>query len=148
MLRAYFVAGRPRMDTGSVASFEDWDAMVRAPVLWIAEQAPDLELGDPMKTVHETSEGDDAKFDAHSILKALREAYGDARFTCTDVVTRASNFDEGLAVVMDAIAPKTNTLRLRDVSKWAKAHRDRIIQGLVIRKVGDGLGDAWRVEKA
>ena len=53
LLRGFVIAGKPRLTPDRLASFEDWDDLIRQCVLWMAKQGI-ADLGDPTACIQAT----------------------------------------------------------------------------------------------
>ncbi|MER2520226.1 MAG: hypothetical protein ABTQ34_06005 [Bdellovibrionales bacterium] len=111
-IRAWFASGAPHSAQGSTASFEDWDRLVRQPIVWIAQHVRDwLPLADPLEAVNRAYQGDEemAKLEAlgaawYDVFKeesaTLTEAEQKTRYSCGD----KSKLESNLRAAMLAIA--------------------------------------------
>ena len=80
ILRAYFVAGKPKQDIEQWGSFEIWSDVVRSALVWCGAPDPCLE--------HETLEAtNDDGFDAHAeLLNAWHAVYGETSMSLSEIV--------------------------------------------------------------
>ena len=149
VLRAFVVAGRPRM-SDPLGSFEEWSGWVRDALLWLGE-------ADPCGTMEEVR-SQDPKLDAlNAVVTHWREAIGTARVTVRDIIQRAigsdghswerefshSEFREALLTV----AGEGGAVNGRRLGKWLAANRGRIVAGRRIVQAGLNAGTmTWKLE--
>jgi hypothetical protein len=150
VLRAYVVAGRPDQSLKPFGSFEDWSEMIRAPLVWLGEADPclsqaGLTKNDPLREAHA------------GILHAWVTVYGHAPITCAEIVRQLSGKDKGyieqtadmgeLREALENVLDR-GELKPRSMGKWLQKHQDRVVDGLVFRKVGERSRSAlWRAEE-
>lgn len=147
---AYLAAGAPAIEgLHPFGGFEQWDRLVRRPLLWLGE-------ADPLKASEGLREQDPELEGMRLLLSAWRATFGDEPKTAAEIV------DAGMAggyMAGDYIHPdlrdalqlvcseKPNTRRL---GYWLRAHRDRIVDGLQVKQAGvDGLSKVtrWRISR-
>jgi hypothetical protein len=149
ILRAYVVAGRPDQGLKPWGSFEDWSKMIRAPLVWLGE-------ADPVSSQASLSKNDPQR-EAHAlILHAWVKVYKHAPITCAEIARQVSGKDRNYLEVTADMAELREALesvldrgelKPRSLGRWLQAHQDRVIDGLVFRKVGTKSNSSlWRVE--
>ncbi len=147
VLRAYIVAGRPGLDDlEEFASFEDWSALVRGPLVWLGED-------DPVATRVEVSAGDSANEELADFLAAWDGAVGVMVVATTKELLAAahSEANEGpgrgvLLAALEAVCPRG--ANPRSVGKYLAKVKGRIVGGrriVVVRGEKEGL--TYRLEK-
>lgn len=146
---AYLAAGAPSIDGHTpFGSFEAWDRLVRRPLLWLG-------FPDPLGGAEALRESDPDLEAMRALLSAWLDVprLGGAR-TVAEIVNVGMEYfpgggDSACPELRDALqlvcAEKPNTRRL---GYWLRAHRDRIVDGMQLQRVG-GDGHAkvatWRV---
>lgn len=147
---AYLAAGAPAIQ-GHIpfGSFEDWDRLVRRPLLW-------LETPDPLG-------GAEALRESDPDLEAMRALFSawldipmlDKACTVSEVIKAGMDYlpggDAACPELRDALqlvcSEKVNSRRL---GIWLRNHRDRIVDGMQLLRVGEN-GHAkvatWRIMK-
>jgi len=133
-LRAYAIAGRP-MRLPQVGSFELWSAWVRETLVWCG-------YGDPDATRTDLLKNDPAKGELAEVLEEWFRAYADRGQTTRSV--RAG--PEGLVnLLLEATGrPAWSS---KSVGRWLVAHVDRVVGGLVLRRMANAGGSArFRVQ--
>ena len=157
ILRAYIHAGRPRPAGGSVASFEDWDDLVRQAVVWIGKvvrERTGLDVpgfADPMQSIDKSFDLDVETGKLVALLTAWHEVLGDKRVVVSELVAavedpvqRADAAD--LLDALDDIAGERGRLNRRILGRWLERNVDRAIGGFCLRR-GPHRGGrvTWRV---
>lgn len=141
--------------SGTVGSFEDWNRLVRQTVQVIGRDiAPDI--GDPLELIENTQQASPEAQADGDLMEALRDRFGDMRFTAKDVVqsvrgwqTDISNHErnEALGEALRAIVGERPNLSLRTVGRVLHYRSDRIAAGRRLRKGKKGSqGTLWHVE--
>lgn len=159
ILRARIVAGRPRPADGSVASFEEWDELVRQAVVWIADIAqrhPDVDVpifDDPIKGVDASFALDSETGKLKALLVAWHALVADKRVTVNDLMTPSHERPDGTAVdLLDAmmeIAGERGHVNPRILGRWLERNVDRPVAGLCLRRgLPRGGRVTWRVVEA
>ncbi len=157
LLRGYVSAGCPKMSDVSVGSFDQWDAMVRQAVLWVAQYvAPAGLLGDPLESILTRAESDPAD-DAHcALMKAWLALFGQRQVTARDlfdVYKKASQYgnyptdaERSLSDALDEFRT-SGPLSVRSVGRLLHFRRDRPTGGLqIVRGVKQSDGSfCWSV---
>ncbi|MBB1492966.1 hypothetical protein H5395_15875 [Paracoccus sp. MC1854] len=134
-----------------VASFEDWDDLVRQTVLWCGKQLMAGEYGDPMLLILQAQENDPEEDAVERLFCALSEIFGEETFLCNDVCKQVEEFGltvggtpQGMLVeAVREISPKTiNYDKINSVSLGhvLKNRVDRVAGGLKLLKWGKSSG--------
>lgn len=131
-LRAYVVAGRPK-PLSPVGSFERWSEWVREALVWCG-------YGDPDETRTAVLADDPRKGELVEVLQAWRRAWGDNALTVSE-----AKQDEPLAALLVEVTGRS-PLSTKSVGWWLKRNVDRVVAGLVVRRLGDSGAVRWRVE--
>jgi hypothetical protein len=140
VIRGYLTAAPQK---GSLASFEEWDGLVRHCVLW-CRQLDVLDLGDPLDSILEADEADTSKGAVVDFLSAWRERLGEKPRTAAEVLAAASEWPGDGAVDLGAAlrcAVRADSRRLGEVSRqelgdWLSARRDVMVSGLRLARTG------------
>ncbi len=149
---AYQGAGSPAIDgLYPLGGFEQWDAMVRRPLVWLG-------FPDPLLASEGLREQDPDLDAMRQLFGAWESAFGTTPKTVAEVVAAGmdsfmepNNSGPVLPDLRDALqlvcSEKPNSRRL---GYWLKAHRDRIIEGMQLVQLGrDGHAKVakWRIER-
>lgn len=149
---AYQCAGSPAIEgLYPLGGFEQWDAMVRRPLVWLG-------LIDPILSSESLRQNDPDLDAMGQLFSSWHAAFGDARKTVAEVVAAGADGLAGLSFseqvrseLRDALqlvcAEKPNSRRL---GYWLRKHRDRITEGLQLTQGGldgDCRAAKWRISK-
>jgi len=151
VLRGYISAGRPRIIKSSFGSFEEWDALVRQAVCWIAENKlfPE-EVGDPLESITANYQEDPNTNRLRAFMINYLVRFNDSYMTAADVV-EAADFDYGdndLYSILYDIAGQGRTVDKRRFGNWLSRNAGRIVDGMKIVKGRKRNGNqTWMVEK-
>ena len=157
ILRAYYLADRPKQDVKRWGGFEEWSDEIREPIIWLG-------LADPCKT-RERIEADDPVLERDGeLLQQWRLWYIDQSKTIRAIAADLDTpFADGeqqeehdkktqpfrqaiLAIAREKEAPKE--INWRRLGEWCKRIQKRVIGGL--RLVTDGKEHracCWKVEE-
>ena len=138
IIRGWMTTGKKARATGNLASFEDWDNLVRQPVAWLARLQPD-KYEDPMKRIAEEVESDPETELLNSLLTALQNEFGvDGWFTAAEV-GRVINTPSGKSsAIYESLrdirgARQINELTGRTIGRILVHRKDRIADGKRLR---------------
>ena len=146
IVAAYLAAGAPTIPgLHGFGGFEQWDRMVRRPLLW-------LDLPDPLLTSEELREQDPDMEAMRLMFYAWKQSFSDRAVTVAEVINEGASVgqseNEDLRDALQLVcAEKPNSRRL---GFWLRSHRERIIDGLQLCQAGtDGHAKVakWRVIK-
>jgi putative DNA primase/helicase len=146
IVAAYLAAGAPKIPgLHGFGGFEQWDRMVRRPLVW-------LDLPDPLLTSEELREQDPDLEAMRLMYAAWQLSFGERPVTVAEVIAEGASVGQSaIEELRDALqlvcAEKPNSRRL---GFWLRSHRERIIDGLQLRQAGtDRHANAakWRVIK-
>ena len=98
---------------GATASFEDWDALVRQPVAWLAERDPAV-WRDPLESITASVAADPEAEQLACLLDALHRAFGPSPFTAGDITKHintsfAANDEMSLASAIEDITGRRDS---------------------------------------
>lgn len=152
IVRAYITAGRPKVASGRAASFENWDALVRQPICWLAEQvaaardAPLPALDDPLKAAERAYEHDPETSKRRAMLEAWAGVFGSSQASVADAV-RACDRDALLSSAVDEIAGHGGKINARQLGNWIGRAAGSIVAGRRFVRVGLRAGVLhWAVD--
>ena len=148
IVKAYVAAGAPALDNWlAVGSFEQWDRMVRRPLVWAG-------LPDPLLPAESLRDADPDLEQTRFLYAAWHDLFGKAPVSVARVIADAAacgplsgdplNADlrEAINVVcQERVAP-------RRFGAWLQRHRDQIVEGLRLEQAGfDGKRKVvlWRI---
>ncbi|CAM2181987.1 conserved hypothetical protein [Paraburkholderia sacchari] len=140
---------------GRVASFEDWDKLVRQTVIHVGQTLAPDQFGDVMHLLKQNQSEDPDRDGLRDLLLALRASFGTRVFTASEVFSacnRASasleSTDAKLNEAVLAVSPNPK-LSTSGVGRLLRYRRDRICDGLSLQVGSDNKnGRTWRVAGA
>ncbi|MFZ1106822.1 MAG: hypothetical protein WAN43_00555 [Rhodomicrobium sp.] len=97
LLHGYVRAGRPRMSSITMGSFEEWDADIRQCALWLKDKgyAGDIDLGDPYEAVRQAKAENPQIEVRRTVLECLGNIYpGGTVFMVGDAIASANEADD------------------------------------------------------
>jgi hypothetical protein len=147
LLRAFYVAGRPDHGQPRVGSFEAWDSVVRAALLWLG-------FPDPVAGRSRVRFESDTDLEAlGAVLEAWWDAFGSEPMTLARAIESAFGGPghEALAAALSALDAKSDGRRpnARPVGDRFRRWKGRIVGGLVLEtddRKEHGAAQ-WRVAK-
>lgn len=153
ILRAHALAGYPGMvDLKAYNSFEDWNRVVRAALVWLG-------LKDPVESLDSIKAEDPQRMERASFVQALYGLFEDGEANAVPIakmIAEASNtFTDGLedqrSMMLDILKNhgdkhgNPNSLRM---GHWLRSFKDSIFGDLRLRAITKGRPQAaWYVEK-
>lgn len=133
ILRAYFEAGRPKVDMRPMGSFEAWSSVVRGALIWAGQP-------DPAETQDGLREGSDPERESlGALLESWHAVYGDRPVTAKDVLGNLEDpektpeehtLNDAIAVFCDADYGRAPSLRR--FANRLRAARGRIAGGVLL----------------
>jgi hypothetical protein len=138
ILRAYFVAGRPRQELTPWGSFDGWSRLVRSAVVWAG-------LPDPRATCQLLQDTADVPAESMSLLLACWERMDEDRqgMTAAEVIDRlyknknpltaAPDWHGDMRAAVEALVGKADS---RLLGNRLRSYRRRVFQGRFIDKAG------------
>lgn len=144
MLRAYHVAGRPKVGISEFGRFEDWSNWVRSSLVWLGMQ-------DPCMSRKEIENEDPERTALKCLFSSWYAVYGDISKKIKDVVqdineNKEAKFDLLFEALSEFGSNKEGGLNTRKLGKKFSSFKGRIENGYRIEKSGVYQGvDTWRV---
>ncbi len=143
IVRAWIVAGQPKTECKSLASYGDWSDLCRQPLLWLG-------CADPTASVFEAMAEDPDRETLARLLVAWQAVFGKAPTMVRDAVKQAhllQNEHVELREVLHDIADERGEINRRKLGWWIKRHAGRIVGGQrFVRASGNSSAEKWRVE--
>lgn len=143
IIRAWLVAGRPKTECKSLASYGDWSELCRQPLLWLG-------CADPTASVFEAMAEDPDRETLSRLLNAWFAVFGKTEAMVRDAVKQAYAFNDEhaeLREVLRDIADERGEINRRRLGWWIRRHAGRIVDGLrIVRATGNGSAERWRIE--
>jgi hypothetical protein len=137
VLRAYFVAGRPRQELTPWGSFDGWSRLVRSAVVWAG-------LPDPRETCQLLQDTADVPAESMGLLLRCWECMDEGRqgLTAAEVIDRlyknppkpAPDWHADMRAAVEALVGKGDS---RLLGNKLRSYRRRVFQGRFIDKAGE-----------
>jgi hypothetical protein len=146
IIRAWIIAGRPKTECKSLASYGDWSDLCRQPLLWLG-------CADPTASVFQAMTEDPDRETLARLLNAWFAGFGKTPAMVRDAVKQAhALYDEHaeLREVLRDIADERGEINRRKLGWWIRRHAGRIVDGMRIVRAsggnGNGSAERWRIE--
>ena len=143
LLRGFIEAGKPKLAKDSLASFEDWNALVRQCVIWIQQEGytGNIELGDPCQSIKDARQANPERETLKVMLDCLVELFPNRAFSVADIIAKTREAEFTSIQNADGDSPAK---RLRDAVNEIAAGKNYRHDNAVAQAVGywfrDNLG--------
>ena len=141
ILSGYIAAGRPKIVSGRLASFEQWDDLVRQPVAWLSQQGiPGL--CDPTTRLAEAAAADPDALRLASLAQQWHGIYGTAAQPLNQVIDCSALED----VLKEVATDRGGRLNARMLAAYLRQRLGKIVSGFRFERT-DGRSNTslWRV---
>jgi len=143
IIRAWIIAGRPKITCKSLAGYGDWSDLCRQPLLW-------LNCADPTVSVFEAMSEDPDRETLGRLLTGWQSVFGKTPAMVRDAVKQSSLYHDEhveLQEVLRDIADERGEINRRKLGWWIRRHAGRIVDGRrFVRASGNRSAEAWQVE--
>lgn len=143
IVRGWIVAGKPKTECKSLASYGEWSDLCRQPLLWLG-------CKDPTTSVFDAMAEDPDRETLARLLTAWHSVFGKTPTMVRDAVKKthlSQNEHAELREVLHDIADERGEINRRKLGWWIKRHAGRIVSGLrFVRSSGNSSAEKWRVE--
>ncbi len=149
VVRAWITAGSPRSAPGNMASFEDWDRLVRQPLMWLTPfiQGSPLRYVDPLAGVERTAAANPENTLLGALLNAWVSEFGSKPVTVKEALQAGQKNHVLRDAMDDVVNARGGEISSRTLGRWLTAHLGRSVQGLKLnRNSGQGGVFRWLVE--
>ncbi len=156
LLCGFINAGKPRFTKDRLASFEEWDDLIRQCVLWLNDQGI-AELGDPTASIGKAKELEPERQKLGAFLEAVRGIMGAGerceKWRTNDLIQKAeapaTDQERELRDVLREIAGERNSINPRVLGRWIERQTDAWCGGLCVERAGERhRAILWRVIEA
>lgn len=139
IIRAWIVAGKPKSDCKSIASYGEWSDLCRQPLLWLG-------LPDCTESISESMAEDPDRETLGRLLHAWKYCFGPAPKMVREAVEKSYNNTE-LSEALNDIAGDKQGINHKSLGQWIKRNSNRIVDGMKFVK-GTSTRNAltWKVE--
>lgn len=141
LLSGYIAAGRPKMAPGRLASFEEWDDMVRQPVVWLSQQGI-AGLCDPTTRLTEAAAADPDAMRLVLLARLWHENFGSSAQALNDVIS-CRPLGEALK---DVATDRRGDINTKMLAAYLRQRVDKIVDGYKFKRI-DGRSNTslWQV---
>ncbi len=136
---------------GSLASFEDWDEMVRQPIVWLASLFPEERLCDSVKAIDDVQSEDPEKAAFTEFMERVLSIFENREFTANELsrlIELPEMVEQSLMSVWGTlVGEKTST---RSIGKQLSFRKNRVVDGMRLVCCGKDPSTKvikWRVER-
>ena len=138
IIRAWVTAGSPMTTCRPLASYSQWSAWVRQPLLWLG-------MADPAERVFEQLAADPDRETLGRLLHAWRAAFANSPAMIREAVDKTNVFGNGeLHEVLCEICEERGEINRRRLGKWIARHQGRIVDGLRFERAsGTTSAEKW-----
>jgi putative DNA primase/helicase len=140
--RAYVAAGRPNQSP-PLASFEQWSAIVRDPLVWLG-------CRDPVATMDALRKEDPAGVERHRVFEAWKLRIGVDRPATTSEIIEIANSDTPLRDALRAVASRRLGTEIdpKELGKWLSSQEKTIAAGckLKVDRLTNKAKPKWYLE--
>lgn len=139
IVRAWIIAGKPKMECKSLAGYGEWSDLCRQPLLWLG-------CPDPTLSIFEALSNDPERELMTRLLMAWKSEFGKIPAMVREAVKQSdANFE--LREVLNDIAYEKGEINRRKLGWWIKNHTGQIVDGLrFIRCSSNKSVEKWKVE--
>ena len=121
--------------------FNEWNQMVRGPLLWLG-------LPDPLDSLAETEKNDPERAGLGAVLKAWHDVFRDKAVAVRDALDPNIGGQDLALAVENGVYVRRGPVSTRSFGRWIMARKERRIDGLRFVKVGeDRNGMLWQVRQ-
>jgi hypothetical protein len=140
IIRGWIVAGRPRTECKTLATFTDWVDLCTQPLMWLG-------YPNPMTSAFEAMANDPDRTAIARFMEIWRGHFGKAPGMIRELVSSAYTNPEILEVLEDIAPDRKGGLNNRSLGRWIKRHAGRIVDGYrFVAADGSRNASAWRLE--
>jgi len=139
ILRAYFVARRPRQNVPRWGGFDQWSHEIREPLIWIG-------LADPCRTRGLVIINDPERDAALSLLTAWRDNFGDRAMLVANVIGEAGPELKAPLLLVASDRNDPAKVDARRLGAWCRSIEDRVFGELQLTRDGSvRRATLWKV---
>ena len=144
VIRGWIESGEAHINCKPLASYSQWGAWVRQPLLWLG-------LPDPAERVFEQLAQDPDRETLGRLLAAWQRVHGNRPAMIREAVSAAETgfADEAknLREVLLEVAEERGEINRRRLGRWIARHQGRIVDGLrFVRASGTTSAERWAAE--
>ena len=125
IIRAYILAGRPKVGIRPLGLFKEW-ADVQSALVWLG-------MPDPAGSVDRAMADDPSRQELHAVFTAWHAAFSDEPATSADAIQRAEH-DSDLREALAAVCTRKGGMDGRALGYWLRHNRDARSGGLVLTR--------------
>ena len=140
IIRAWFVAKKPKTKCKPLAGFNDWSEICRQPILWLG-------CADPATSIFEAMKEDPDREQLGRLLVIWKNTFGNIPTMVRDAVNMSIlSGNEELKEILHDIADERGNINRRRLGRWIKRHQGQIVDGLRFERCsGNTSAEKWKV---
>lgn len=142
VIRSWIVAGQPTTPCKPLASYGQWSAWVRQPLLWLG-------LPDPAARVFEQLAQDPDRESLGRLLHAWQGVIGNSPAMIREAVDKCDGYaaSEELREALKEVAEERGEINRKRLGRWIARHQGRIVDGMRFEKAsGTTFAERWQVK--
>lgn len=142
LISGYIAAGRPKVATGRLASFEEWDDLVRQPIVWLSQQGI-AGLCDPTTSLTQAAASDPDVMRLADLAQQWYAIFGSAGQSLNQVVVKM----ELREALKDVATDRQGLPNSRMLAAYLSKRVGKIVEGHRFERInGRSNTSLWRVE--
>lgn len=141
LILAWIAAGRPMTPITPLASFDQWNELVRQPLLWLG-------MADPAACVFKQIAQDPDRESLGRLLHAWRSEFGTSPTMVREAVSKTREYgnDELRDALMD-VAELRGEINTHRLGRWIARHQGRIVDDMrFVKASGTTSAERWSVK--
>lgn len=143
VISGWIAADRPEPTCRPLASFGDWAAWCRSPLLWLGHP-------DPVNSIFEGMAEDPDRECLGRLLLTLDVQFGSSPFMVKDIVRRTLERKAGAEELLEAlqeIAVGRDGVNRKTLGQWMKRHGGQVVDGMrLVKSNVTRNAQSWQVE--
>lgn len=131
IVSAWRAAGSPVHVSAPMASFSEWDRMVRNVICWLSHLDCSLGLSDPISFIEEELQSNEEVASLIDVFGAIESRYGNKPISSREIASDCAKIPEFAALFLDAGSGTTSVIA---IGRWLSRHAGVIAGGLMLKR--------------
>ncbi|MBP6869809.1 hypothetical protein KBC04_02925 [Candidatus Babeliales bacterium] len=147
IVRAYFVAGKPKQNIKPFGRFEAWSDIIRSAIVWVG-------MADPCESRKEIEQSDPIRMVLASLFFSWYEIFESRPIKIKELIDQVSHHIDSDAkealrdALIELAADHKDGINQRSLAKKFALYKNRIEQGFKLEQSGINQGTSlWRIRK-